>query len=181
MVSESSTAPAGESSPGSENAGGARVRRQRRGALSWWTQPGVLVFLLALVLVVAGWALVIRQGQRIPVREATLEGLHLRLDEARWVLDQMDHGENFQRPSTMAPGMPEWGSQRVTIGVAFQNISDSTQIYDGSEFYLVPEIGKAVPPVGAQVGRAPLEAGQHLNTTIHFDFDTTGPHGKLLV
>ena len=71
--------------------------------------------------------------------------------------------------------------ETMTLDVAFENVSDSSRIYDGSEFSLVPEIGPPVPPVGAQVGRAPLEAGQRLNTTIHFDFDTTRPHGKLLV
>lgn len=158
-----------------------RAGRERREALGWWAKPGVLVFLLALALAVAGWVLVIQQGKRIPVREATIDGLHLRLNQARWILDQMDHGENFQRPSTMAPDMPEWGSQRVTVDLAFENVADSTRIYAGEEFFLVPEVGEAVPPVGAQVGRAPLEAGQRLNTTIHFDFDTTQPHGKLLV
>ncbi|MCB1056715.1 MAG: c-type cytochrome [Acidobacteria bacterium] len=176
-----SAADGEEASTGRRRRESRRQGRERRAALAWWTQPGVLVFLLALLLVVAGWVLVIRHGQRIPVREATLDGLHLELNQARWVLDQMDHGENFQRPSTMAPGMPEWGSQRMTLDVAFENVSDSSRIYDGSEFSLVPEIGPPVPPVGAQVGRAPLEAGQRLNTTIHFDFDTTRPHGKLLV
>lgn len=182
-ASEAALGPkkAGESSAGRRRRGGRRKGQAPRATLTWWVQPGVLVFLVAVLLAVTGWALVIRQSQRIPVREATLDGLHLELNEARWILDQMDHGENFQRPSTMAPGMPEWGSQRVTIGVSFENVSDSTQIYDGSEFSLVPEIGEAVPPVGAQVGRAPLGAGQQLNTTIHFDFDTTSPHGRLLV
>ncbi|MCB1036838.1 MAG: c-type cytochrome [Acidobacteria bacterium] len=158
-----------------------RLQRQQREALAWWAQPGVLVFLCAVALAVVGWLLVVKASRRIPVREASLGGLHLKLNQARWVLDQMDHGENFQRPSTMMPDMPEWGSQRVTVDLAFENVSNKTQIYAGEEFFLVPEQGKEVPPIGAQIGRAPLQPGQRLNTTLHFDFDTTQPHGKLLV
>ena len=158
-----------------------RESRQSRQALAWWGQPAVLVFLVALALAVAGWVLVFRAGQRIPVREATVDGLHLRMAQARWVLDQMDHGENFQKPSVMMPDMPEWGNQRVTLDLSFENRSDRPQLYAGEEFFLVPEIGEEVPPVGAQLGQARIEPHQRLNTALHFDFDTTRPHGKLRV
>lgn len=157
------------------------ARREREEALRWWTKPGVVVFLGALALAGVGWGLVYQASRKIPVRQAAVGGLHLRLDDARWILDQMDHGENFQKPSVMMPDMPEWGKQRVTLGLAFQNRSEETQIYDGTEFYLVPEIGDPVQPMGAQVGRARLAPGQSFNTSIHFDFDTTVPHGKLMV
>lgn len=146
-----------------------------------WVQPGVLVFLGAAALAAVGWGLVIRASQRIPVREATIEGLHLRLDEARWILDQMDHGENFQKPSVMMPDMPDWGSQRVTLDLAFHNRAAEPRTFDGSELVLVPEIGDEVPPIGAQTGRARLAPGQSFNTAVHFDFDTRVPHGKLRV
>lgn len=147
----------------------------------WWKNPGVLVFFVTVLLALAGWMLVFRATQRIPVEEATLGGLYLQMDEARWILDQMDHGENFQKPSTMMPDMPEWGKQRVTLDLTFENRSNRTQTYDGREFHLVPELGDEVPPIGAQTGRAELGPGQTFNTAIHFDFDTTLPHGKLRV
>jgi len=146
-----------------------------------WKSPGFLTFLITALLAFAGWVLVFRATQRVPVEQATVGGLHLDLNEARWVLDQMDHGENFQKPSTMMPDMPEWGKQRVTLDLAFENRSRQTQIFDGREFRLVPEIGDAVPPIGAQTGRAELAPGQSFNTAVHFDFDTTLPHGKLRV
>lgn len=158
-----------------------RAQQEQREALAWWTKPGVLVFLLTVALAGVGWVLVIQATQKITVQEATLGGLHLELDEARWILDQMDHGENFQKPSVMMPDMPDWGKQRVTLDLTFQNVTEDLQIYDGSEFYLVPEIGEAVPPIGAQTGRAKLGPGQSFNTAVHFDFDTTLPHGKLRV
>lgn len=147
----------------------------------WWKNPGVVVFLVTVVLALAGWVLVFRATQRIPVEEATVGGLHLRLNEARWILDQMDHGENFQKPSTMMPDMPEWGKQRVTLDLAFENRSDRTQTFEGDELFLVPELGEEVSPSGAHTARAELGPGQAFNTAVHFDFDTTLPHGKLRV
>jgi mono/diheme cytochrome c family protein len=147
----------------------------------WWKNPGFLVFFVTAVLAAGGWVLVYRATQRIPVEQATLGGLHLELDQARWVLDQMDHGENFQKPSTMMPDMPEWGKQRVTLDLIFENRSDRTQVFDGREFFLVPELGEEVPPIGAQTGRAELGPGQSFNTAVHFDLDTSLPHGKLRV
>jgi len=158
-----------------------REERERSEALRWWARPGVLVFLLMLVLAAAGWVLVIQAGQRIPVEEATIGGLQMHYEEARWILDQMDHGENFQKPSTMMPDMPVWGSQRMTLELAFVNRAEEPRVIDASEFMLVPEIGDEVPPMGAQVGRARLEPGQKLNNAIHFDFDTRLPHGALRV
>ncbi len=153
----------------------------RRAALRWWAQPGVLIFFTALAIAAVGWGLVIRASQRIPVERATLDGLSLEMEEARWILDQMDHGENFQKPSVMMPDMPDWGKQRVTLDLAFQNHAAEAKIYDGLEFFLVPEEGDEVSPIGAQVGRAQIGPGQSFNTAIHFDFDTSLPHGKLRV
>jgi len=158
-----------------------RRRQERRETLRWWAQPGVLIFLAVLSLAAVGWGMVIRAGMKIPVEQATLDGLSLHMEEARWILDQMDHGENFQKPSVMMPDMPNWGKQRVTLDLAFQNRSAETRIYDGAEFFLVPELGDEVSPMGAQVGRAKIGPGQSLNTAIHFDFDTRLPHGKLRV
>lgn len=166
---------------------GARKRQERqhqeseREALLWFRQPSVLVFLAALVLAGIGLVFVVDASRFVPYEDASLGGLDLHLQEARWILDQMDHGENFQKPSVMMPDMPDWGLQRVTLDLAFRNGSDETQIYEGQEFYLVPEIGDEVPPMGAQVGRAILAPGQTFNTALHFDFDTRLPHGKLRV
>jgi hypothetical protein len=159
----------------------ARRREEDRVALRWWMQPGVLIFLGAVVLAVVGWGFVIQATRSIPVERATLGGLAMHLEEARWILDQMDHGENFSKPSTMMPDMPDWGKQRVTLDLSFRNISKEPQIFAGEEFFLVPELGDEVPPIGAQVGRAQVLPGQSLNTALHFDFDTREPHGRLRV
>lgn len=157
------------------------ARREPRRAFNAWMKPGVLIFFVALGLAVVGWALVIQAGRRIPVERAEIAGLELHLQEARWILDQMDHGENFNKPSTMMPDMPERGLQRVTVDLAFFNRSNEQQRFRGEEFFLMPELGEEVPPIGAQIGEAELGPGQALNTALHFDFDTTRPHGQLRV
>lgn len=156
-------------------------RRVRRESLRWWTKPGVLVFLGALALAATGWGLLIQATRRLPVEEATVDGLRLRLTDARWILDQMDHGENFKMPSVMLPDLPEMGTQRVTMTLAFSNVSDEPLVFRGEEFFLVPEIGEEVPPFGAVVGQARLEPGQTMNTALHFDLDTRQPRGRLLM
>lgn len=174
----------GKNSPvgrGSRKRRARRLSESERNALRWFRQPSVLVFCFALMLAGAGLVFVVDASRYIPTEDASLGGLDLHLQEARWILDQMDHGENFQKPSVMMPDMPDWGLQRVTLDLAFRNDSDLTQIYDGQEFFLVPEIGDEVPPMGAQVGRAILAPGQTFNTALHFDFDTRLPHGKLRV
>jgi hypothetical protein len=150
-------------------------------ALRWWTRPGVVLFVAVLVLSGAGWALLVRATRRLPVVEATLEGLTARFDQATWIADQMDHGENFNRPAVMNPDMPGAGTQRVNVYLTLRNSSAETREYRGEEFYLVPEIGEEVPPFGALIGEAPLQPGQSLNTALSFDLDTTRPHGKLLM
>lgn len=158
---------------GSAQPHAAPVRRRRWLAAALF--GGALAFMLA------GWWLLIDAGRSVPVREATIGGLHMTMVEARWILDQMDHGENFQKPAAMMPDMPEWGSQRVTLSLSLDNRSPQSRVFRGEEFTLTPEIGEPVPPIGAQVGRAVLQPGQTLNTALHFDFDARSPHGKLRV
>lgn len=154
-----------------------RAENQRRAAIARWRQPGVVLFFVALAFALAGWLLVLRDAARIPVERATIDGMEMELLRARWLLDQMDHGENYQKPAVMMPDMPAWGDQRVTLELSFTNQSAHSQAFDGAEFFLVPEFGDETSPMGANVGNARLLPGQTLNTALHFDFDTREPHG----
>ncbi|HSS77731.1 MAG TPA: hypothetical protein VLV54_13425 [Thermoanaerobaculia bacterium] len=156
-------------------------RRLRGEARRWLIQPGVLIFLGAVALAAVGWGLVLRAAHRIPVREAMFDDLDMRLEDATWVEDQMEHGTNFQKPTSMMPDLPGPGMQRVTLHMALRNRASKPREFHGEEFYLVPEIGRDLPPIGAVVGEATLGPGQTLNTALHFDLDTTKPHGKLLM
>ena len=156
-------------------------RQEREQAHRWLRQPAVLLFLGVLVLAAVGWGLVIQVTARIPTREATLDGLEVHLERATWIDDQMEHGENYQKPTSMMPDLPEPGLQRVTLQLALRNRAGAARDFQGDELRLVPEIGPEVPPFGDLTGEARLAPGQALNTTIHFDLDTTQPHGRLLV
>jgi hypothetical protein len=156
-----------------------REEKDRQEALLWLRKPGVLIFLGVLILAAAGWGLLFRAVHRLPVKEATIDGLSVQA-ESRWIVDQMEHGTNFQQPASMMPDLPTFGSQRVLLDLAIHNRSDRTQVYRGEEFTLVPEIGDKVEPFGGVVGDTALEPGQTINATVHFDLDTTRPHGKLI-
>ena len=156
-----------------------REQRLQHEAFLWLKKPGVLVFLGVVVLAGAGWRLLLRAVHRLPVEEATIEGLSVRV-ESRWILDQMEHGVNFQKPAAMMPDMPPLGSQRVMLSLAVHNSSDQPRAYRGNEFTLLPEVGEKVAPFGGVVDETVLEPGQALNATVHFDLDTTRPYGKLL-
>jgi mono/diheme cytochrome c family protein len=176
-----------ESSASSDIGRGARRRRSlhdrrlRGEARRWLAQPGILIFLGVVVLASVGWGLLLQAAHRLPVKEATLDGLDLHVEQATWIEDQMEHSQNFPKPASMTPDMPGPGMQRMTLHMAFRNRSKELKEFRGEEFYLVPEIGEDVPPMGAVVGEAQLEPGQTLNTALHFDVDTTKPHGKILM
>ncbi len=142
-------------------------------------RTATIIFGLVALAAAGGWALLIDAGRKMPVREATVDGIEMRLLEARWILDQMDHGDNFQKPATMMPGMPEYGKQRVTLSLQVTNRSPQPREFRGEEFQLTPEIGEPLPPIGAQTGYANLLPNQTFNTTLHFDLDTRKPHGRL--
>jgi len=143
------------------------------------TRTAAVIFGLVVLAAAGGWALLIDAGRKMPVREATVDGIEMHMLEARWVLDQMDHGDNFQKPTTMMPGMPEYGNQRVTLSLQLTNRAAESRMFRGEEFQLLPEFGESLPPIGAQIGQAVLLPGQTLNTALHFDLDTRKPHGKL--
>lgn len=166
---------------GAEKRRAQRESRSRQEALRWWTRPGVVVFLSALALASVGWGLLVHSVRRLPVEQATIGGLDVRLDEARWILDQMEHGDNFQQPAAMMPDLPKAGAQRVTAYLQLGNRTAEVREFHGEEFYLVPEIGEPLPPIGAVLGEAQLAPGQTLNTALHFDLDTRKPYGRLMM
>jgi hypothetical protein len=166
---------------GAEKRRALRQARSRESALHWWTRPGVLIFLGALALASVGWGLLVHSVRKLPVEEASIDGLDVRLDDARWILDQMEHGDNFAKPAAMMPDLPMAGSQRVTAYLALGNRTNEVREFHGEEFFLVPEIGEELPPIGAVLGEAQLAPGQKLNTALHFDLDTRKPYGKLLM
>jgi hypothetical protein len=156
-----------------------RERKLRDEVRRWLAHPGVLVFAGVLLLAAAGWGLLIRAVNRLPAEKATIDGLEMQV-VASWVADEMEHPKNYQQPASMMPDLPTQGKERVTLHMAVQNRSDRARELHSEELELVPEIGEDLAPLGAVVDAARLEPRQTLNTEVHFDVDTTRPHGKLL-
>ncbi|HSR69551.1 MAG TPA: c-type cytochrome [Acidobacteriota bacterium] len=142
-------------------------------------RPEVLILLVAVCVAVAGWWLIIEARQEVPVREAEIGGLRAHLQGTRWLVDQMDHGENFAKPSTMMPDMPDHEHQRLSAELTFRTVGPGAEEYRGEEFTLVSSQGNEYPPVGAQLGSLNLGSGQTLNTAIYFDFDSSRDFGSL--
>jgi hypothetical protein len=74
----------------------ARSIRLREESRRWLTQPGILIFFGVVVLAGVGWGMLLQAAHRLPVKEATLDGLDLHLEQATWIEDQMEHGQSFQ-------------------------------------------------------------------------------------
>ena len=158
---------------------GREQRNKLHDGKRWWNRPEMIVLLLACGLALAGWALVLQARRTIPVRQATLYGLEARLNQARWLVDQMEHGEGFARPAAMMPGMPEQGSQRLSVELSIRNVLKKAVFYRGQEFTLLSNQGNEYPPISAQMGKFKLDSGLSLNTSIYFDFDSSRDLGKL--
>lgn len=139
----------------------------------------MVVFLLAAAMLTAGFAVFFEARREAPVLSARLGNLAVRLEQARWMADHMDHGGGFTRPATMMPGMPEPGIQRLAVELAFRNAGDWPVGYHGEEFSIVTDRGETYGIYGADLGTAELGRGQSLNTSLYFDVDTDEDPGRL--
>lgn len=146
---------------------------------AWWKNPGVLAFFAALAMLLAGVAVFVEARRSSPVMAARVGNLAVRLEQARWMSDHMDHGSGFSRPSSMMPGMPETGTQRLSVELAFRNTGNLPVHYRGEEFSLAFEGGEIVDVYGADLPGAELGRGQALNTSIYFDVNTDDDPGRL--
>jgi len=116
--------------------------------------------------------------QRRPRREVVVDDLHLQLNEARWLVNQMEHGSQYAMPDTMTPDLPEHGIERLNVDVSIRNDGDIPRIYDVDEFELEVD-RKPVAPSVTLVPTMLLAPGQSLNTTVQFDVDTSREHREL--
>lgn len=133
----------------------------------------------ALAFAIGGWVVLVRAGARIPVGEARLGGLTLRLEKARWLEDQMDHGVRFGMPSSMTPDLPDGERQRLTVEVALHNPGAHPRVFRGDELRLISEAGREYPPLGQQPAELALGSGQRLYAAVQFDFDAGRDPGSL--
>lgn len=140
---------------------------------------GLLVFVLALGLAVAGSGIFLTARSRSPVEGATLGDLELELQRIEWLEHQMSHSSGgFERPASMMPGMPEEGFERLSVEVAVTNRGRRPAELRSEELVLELESGTLLP-AGALVPRQSLLPDQSLVTTVFFDVETDFDMGRV--
>ena len=92
----------------------------------------------ALALLVAGLAVGWRAWSHRPVLEATVGGLHLEMQQSRWLLNQMDHGSVYSMPASMTPDLPDHELEhRLSVEFSITNRSPVAQRFDLEDFVLL--------------------------------------------
>jgi mono/diheme cytochrome c family protein len=104
--------------------------------------------------------------------EASAAGLMLRLQEVRWLEDQMDHGGGvYPMPESMMPDMPEPGTHRLNVELQLRNDSSSKQEFHAEELVLVSTSGVERAPSGGEVPRITLQPRQVVNLYLQYDVE----------
>lgn len=161
------------------SAGGQSDGRDRRNAGAG-PRAGLLVFGLALALAATGAGVFLTVRNQVPVKGATLGNLELRLLRVEWLEHQMSHSDGgFQRPSSMMPGMPEEGLERLSVEVAVTNTGRQPTELRSEELVFESDRAGTLHPVGALVPRQQLLPEQSLVTSVFFDVETDRPLGRL--
>ncbi len=124
----------------------------------------------ALASMVAGAVLVYQLVGNRPVREATVDGLFLRLESVRWLDDQMEHHENYQMPAGMMPDLPPHGVFRLHAEATLFNTTEELRDFQLRELFLRSSTRGMWPCTGGEVTNTiRLEGGQSFNVSLHFD------------
>lgn len=104
--------------------------------------------------------------------EARAAGLTLRLQEVRWLEDQMDHGGGvYPMPESMLPDMPERGMHRLNVELQLRNASSSEQDFHAEELVLVSTSGVERVPSGGEVPEITLQPRQVVNLYLQYDVE----------
>lgn len=130
---------------------------------------------LALLLTLAGGALVLMAWARQPSREVELGGLRLRLERAVWLHEPTDHGDAARLPS--AAGAPEPGHRRLVVEVTAFNPRGAPLDFTPGELLLADATRATVwPPAEAGPTVFTVRPAELLPVTLSFDVPPTpGP------
>lgn len=118
-------------------------------------------------------------GAQTPAREAAIDGLHLYIEEAVWLEDQMEHDpKGYAMPQAMMPDLPAHGAWRLNVALSLRNSGKAQKRYDPADFTLVAGQGAALAPLDGHGGAVALGPGQRLNASFNFDFEGSGEEGE---
>lgn len=135
----------------------------------------VAVLVAALAMMVAGGVLLAHSINSALVQEAEVGGLYLRLEETKWLVDQMHiegaygEGRVFPMPASMMPDMPLDGVQRLYVEFTLHNRSQRPKHFRATELELRSAKGAVGPPPDNQPSEVTLGPGQALNLFRSFD------------
>lgn len=130
---------------------------------------------LALLVSLAGGALVLRAWMQQPSREVEQGGLRLRLERAIWLHEPTDHGVSARLPS--AAGAPGQGQRRLIVEVTAFNPRGAPLDFAPGELRLADATrGSVWSPVEAGPAVFSVRPAQVLPVTLSFDVPPTpGP------
>lgn len=122
---------------------------------------------LAVLASVGSGALVLQARALQPRREAELAGVRLRLEQATWLHEPMDHGERAPLP----PGAtaPKAGERRLFVELSFFNPLGTSQEFSARELALVSEDGQRWLPVEGSPEGVSLRPAQLLLVPLHYN------------
>ncbi len=156
---------------------GERMRR-------WGRHGDVAVCAVALLLSLGSGLWVIRAWAAQPRREAEQGGLRLRLEQATWLHEPMDHGDAVRLP--VVQGAPGLGQRQLAVVLTLWNGAKAPVAFSPWEFVLVSEKGQVWFPIEAGETHPSLRPGQRLSLSWGFNVPVSarnlrlewGPAGK---
>ena len=120
---------------------------------------------------VASLSLLVRYGMSRVSRQAEVGDLRLNVRRARWLVDQMEHGQRYGRPPTMMEGMPPHGLLRFNVEFVLFNAGRLAERFKHDELRLHSEGGRVYAPAWAQWPTLTLRPGQSIHTLVYFDVE----------
>lgn len=126
---------------------------------------------LALLVSMTSVAFVLRARALQPRREAELGGLRLRLDQATWLHEPMDHGDRVQLPPSEET--PRSGERRLSVWLTLFNPGSIPQEFSPRELVLIADDGQAWLPVGGEQAQLSHRVEHLLFLPLHFNVSTS--------
>jgi mono/diheme cytochrome c family protein len=116
-------------------------------------------------------AFVLRARALQPRREAELGGLRLRLEQATWLHEPMDHGDPVQLPASEEAPRP--GQRRLAVWLTLFNPGGTPQEFSPRELVLIADDGQTWLPVGGEQAQRSQRVTHLLSLPLHFNVSTS--------
>ncbi|WP_245767662.1 c-type cytochrome [Stigmatella erecta] len=132
----------------------------------WGRHGDVAVCAVAVLLSLGSGLWVMRAWAAQPRGEAEQGGLRLRLEQATWLHEPMDHGDAVRLP--VGQGAPGLGQRQLAVGLTLWNGARAPVAFSPWDFVLVSEAGQVWFPIEAGEPSI-LRPGQRLSLSWGFN------------